>query len=90
MLCYIMLCYVMLCYVMLYYVMLCYVMLCYVFPYYIILYSVQLYRMEFHKTYIYMLCYFIQGDSLARGPKLLFRGLQVDLDMIGDDVQHRL
>jgi hypothetical protein len=32
----------------------------------------------------------IKGDSLARGPKLLKKHIQVRLDMKGDQFQHRL
>jgi hypothetical protein len=32
----------------------------------------------------------IQGDSLARGPKLLEKRIQVCLDVKGDHFQHRL
>jgi hypothetical protein len=41
--------------------------------------------------YIYIYTYtHIQGDSLARGPKLLPISLQVCLDVKGDHFQHRL
>jgi hypothetical protein len=32
----------------------------------------------------------LQGDSLARGPKLLEKRIQVCLDLKGDHFQHRL